>query len=642
MMPLPSQVSERYRPDIDGLRAIAVLSVIGFHTFPHFVKGGFVGVDIFFVISGYLITGIVIDATKESRFSYLEFYKRRIKRLFPSLLTVVAASFIVGWYVLLPDEFRQFGKHLAGGAGFVTNFLLWSESGYFDQSSDTKPLLHLWSLAVEEQFYIFWPLLLGLVWRRNRGILLVTALVAAASFTYSTTMVAYDAVAAFYSPLSRFWELMVGSILAYVARQADQRNQSLQTIRGALGLLLIAGSVMMLRIDFAFPGYWALPPTLGTYLIISAGPLGWLNRQLVGNQLVASLGLISYPLYLWHWPILVFAKLLKGGLLTPAERSASVTLAVGLAYLTYRHIEYPLRQSKTLRVPQGLVYAAASVGLIGLAIFDGNLKSRLDSEQLAPILAAKVDWEYPPVAVENHSFGPLRYFTEASRLEGYTLFLGDSNMEQFAPRIDFAIRNSPERLNGAIFVGNQLTCNLMKEFISGLDTCPSARSELAMLIERQSTQAVAIAMSWLAYEADFAKSGNQQRLIDLLREITRSKRAYIILNIPSGDELSPANMFIGSRLGTLKIKPISSLTFDFERFEGRYATVNRILTEIARESGASTIDPVTQLCPNRFCPIFDNNGKPLYLDTSHLTRSYATKAATFIDEALTPVRIDPE
>jgi peptidoglycan/LPS O-acetylase OafA/YrhL len=173
-MPVSSRGTEKYRPDIDGLRAIAVVAVVAFHSFPNFFKGGFVGVDIFFVISGFLISGIIIDALERDRFSYLDFYIRRIRRIFPALIVVVASTLIVGWYVLLPDEFQRFGKHLAAGAGFAANFVLWEESGYFDVASDTKPFLHLWSLAIEEQFYILWPLILGLVWRRWRGLLLAT------------------------------------------------------------------------------------------------------------------------------------------------------------------------------------------------------------------------------------------------------------------------------------------------------------------------------------------------------------------------------------------------------------------------------------------------------------------------------------
>ncbi|HEY3793828.1 MAG TPA: acyltransferase, partial [Bradyrhizobium sp.] len=344
-MPADSRVTEKYRPDIDGLRAIAVGSVVAFHAFPNFFKGGFVGVDIFFVISGYLISGIIVDAVERNRFSYLDFYIRRIRRIFPALVVVIAATLFVGWYVLLPDEFERLGKHLLAGAGFATNLVLWGEAGYFDVSSDTKPLLHLWSLAIEEQFYILWPLILGPVWRRKRGLLIATLSIAAISFAYNVISVVHHPVAAFYSPLARFWELMLGGVLAYLVRQKGEWLAHFRTPRAAGGLLLIGVSVFALNREFAFPGYWALLPTVGAFLVISAGFTNWISRYVLGNRLMVGIGLISYPLYLWHWPILVFAKIVKGGLLTPTDRVAAIAASVALAFLTYRFVEYPIRHS---------------------------------------------------------------------------------------------------------------------------------------------------------------------------------------------------------------------------------------------------------------------------------------------------------
>jgi peptidoglycan/LPS O-acetylase OafA/YrhL len=246
-----------YRPDIDGLRAIAVGAVVAFHTFPNIFKGGFVGVDVFFVISGFLISGIIVDDIEKDQFSYLNFYKRRIRRIFPALLVVIAATLIAGWYVLLPDEFQRVGKDLAAGAGFATNFILWDEAGYFDVASETKPLLHLWSLAIEEQFYIVWPLVLGLIWIRQRGLLLATLSIASVSFAYNVFSIEHHhADAAFYSPLSRFWELMLGGVLAYLVRQKAQWLSGFRSLQSAFGLSLIAISVFFLNKATAFPGFW--------------------------------------------------------------------------------------------------------------------------------------------------------------------------------------------------------------------------------------------------------------------------------------------------------------------------------------------------------------------------------------------------
>ncbi|HHF7373410.1 TPA: acyltransferase family protein, partial [Legionella bozemanae] len=204
-----------YRPDIDGLRAIAVLSVVGFHVFPTLIKGGFIGVDIFFVISGFLISSIIFNNLTNNNFNIFEFYSRRIKRIFPALLITLLACFIVGWFILFPHEYAQLGKHVLSGAGFFSNFTFWFEAGYFDNLAETKPLLHLWSLGVEEQYYIIWPLLLWLIWKKPPIIPGVLSIIFMASLIINIRVVHHDLVAAFYSPQTRFWELVAGSFLAY-------------------------------------------------------------------------------------------------------------------------------------------------------------------------------------------------------------------------------------------------------------------------------------------------------------------------------------------------------------------------------------------------------------------------------------------
>ena len=205
----------KYRPDIDGLRAVAVLSVVAFHAFPRWMPGGFIGVDIFFVISGFLISTIIFENLEKNTFNFIGFYARRIRRIFPALLIVLIFSYAFGWIALLADEYKQLGKHIAAGAGFVSNFVLWGESGYFDNSSDTKPLLHLWSLGIEEQFYIVWPFVLWLAWKKRFNLLTLGILVWLTSFYLNIQGVKKDVVATFYSPQTRFWELFAGSILAW-------------------------------------------------------------------------------------------------------------------------------------------------------------------------------------------------------------------------------------------------------------------------------------------------------------------------------------------------------------------------------------------------------------------------------------------
>ena len=204
-----------YRPDIDGLRAIAILCVVGYHAFPSVLPGGFIGVDIFFVISGYLISTIIYNEVERDDFSFRNFYSRRVRRIFPALLLILTVTLLFGWFVLYPDEFKQLGKHVVGGLTFVSNFVLLIEAGYFDSASETKPLLHLWSLGIEEQFYILWPIIILIAWKTKVNFLILSALIAYASFFSSQMEVSIQNL--FYHPINRFWELMIGGMLAYIS-----------------------------------------------------------------------------------------------------------------------------------------------------------------------------------------------------------------------------------------------------------------------------------------------------------------------------------------------------------------------------------------------------------------------------------------
>lgn len=343
----------KYRPDIDGLRAIAVLSVVAFHAFPTLITGGFVGVDVFFVISGFLISSIIFGSLEKNSFSFVEFYSRRVNRIFPALLLMLVATWAFGWFSLLADEYTQLGKHMAGGAAFVSNFILLGESSYFDNSAETKLLLHLWSLGIEEQFYLVWPLMVWAAWKARVNALILIVLVGGISFTINVMSVHTDPVATFYSPQTRFWELLVGSLLAYVARHKSMvspgwRAASSPTVRNLQSLtgatLLIAAFALTTK-SHQFPGWLALLPTIGAALIISAGPFAWINKTVLSSRLLVWFGLISFPLYLWHWPLLSFAHILEGSTASPTTLSLAVVTSVLLSWLTYKFVERPLRLS---------------------------------------------------------------------------------------------------------------------------------------------------------------------------------------------------------------------------------------------------------------------------------------------------------
>lgn len=364
--------STKYRADIDGLRALAIGLVVLYHAFPKLLPGGFIGVDIFFVISGYLISSIIYEHLSTHRFSFVDFYVRRIKRIFPALLIVLISCFALGWFTLLANEYQQLGKHIFGGAAFVSNLILWNESGYFDQASHLKPLLHLWSLGVEEQFYFLWPLLMYIAWKRQLNLLWVACSIFIISFALNLYQIYHveNIATTFYLPHTRFWELMAGAILAYLAHdnpnqysksaehaknsehlthsEHTENSQNLyrSDFQSIVAIALIGIGVVLINEHTLFPGYWAMLPVLGTVLLIHAGPTAWINRTFFSHRYAVWLGLISFPLYLWHWPALVFTRILEGSLITYTgviNRIIAILIAIALAWLTYWLLERPIR-----------------------------------------------------------------------------------------------------------------------------------------------------------------------------------------------------------------------------------------------------------------------------------------------------------
>jgi peptidoglycan/LPS O-acetylase OafA/YrhL len=380
-------VGPAYRADIDGLRAIAVLFVVAFHVFPQQARGGFVGVDIFFVISGYLISSIIRRDLQAGEFSFIAFYARRVRRIFPALIAVLVACLIGGWFVMFQDEFGLLGMSVGAAAGFVANFAALQGAGYFGPAAELTPLLHLWSLGIEEQFYLIWPLLVVLSWRRRFGPLAVAGIVFAASFAGNVVLVRTDATLAFYLPATRFWELMLGCGLAFAdlpkvkfPRPGHHRWVKLRSfyrrhandaheMAAWLGIAFVVAAFLLINPDRSFPGWWALLPTVGTALLILAGEMTSIG-MILSRPAVVHIGLISYPLYLWHWPILVFERILRVYEPTNLMKLAGVGAAFILADLTYRLIEKPVRYG-ALPASKSIAAAIAlgSTGCLGLLIY---------------------------------------------------------------------------------------------------------------------------------------------------------------------------------------------------------------------------------------------------------------------------------
>ncbi len=376
----------KYRKDIDGLRAIAVLSVVGFHAFPNWVKGGYVGVDIFFVISGYLISIIIFQSLSNETFSFYDFYSRRIKRIFPALILLLCSCFVLGFFEdPLDKPLNLLGKYIIGGVGFFTNFVLWNESSYFDKIAETKPLLHLWSLSIEEQFYIFWPISVVFIWKRKYNLFLIIFLILVFSFAINVYTVGKNPIAAFYSPLSRIWELMIGSMLAYITLYRPSNLEPLQNLISFFGLTSISIGVLFLDKQKAFPGWYALLPTVGAFFVIFAGHKAWFNRTLLSNPLLVGIGLISYPLYLWHWLGLYILSNFNHNLHVSSQklRLIIITLSILLSWVTYKFLEYPIRFGKnSKRIVWLLCLIMIGIGILGsIAFYSGFDRFRFSKDQ---------------------------------------------------------------------------------------------------------------------------------------------------------------------------------------------------------------------------------------------------------------------
>lgn len=360
-----------YRPDIDGLRALAVCFVVCYHAFPATVKAGFIGVDIFFVISGYLIGGIILTNLQANEFSYGNFYFRRILRIFPALILVFLGVLIAGYICLLPDEFKNLGLSVLTGGFFVENFLLWKSAGYFDTAAHAKPLLNLWSLGIEEQFYIIFPLLLLFCWKKKLRIFSILAILTLISLTDCIWLRALDPTADFYSPLTRIWELFVGCMLKAMEmsprygtvrgrvnrifskifyRESTNSQDGFGLFLALLGLCTLGFSSIRIMPGSWYPGWLALLPVCAALCLIGAGQTNFISHYLFCNRAAIFIGKISYPLYLWHWPLLSFAWIINGHLdsSTCMLRAALVLTAFLLACMTYLFVERPVRLKRCL------------------------------------------------------------------------------------------------------------------------------------------------------------------------------------------------------------------------------------------------------------------------------------------------------
>jgi peptidoglycan/LPS O-acetylase OafA/YrhL len=668
----PTGHEVRYRPDIDGLRAIAILAVVAFHAFPRALPGGFIGVDIFFVISGYLISSLILAGLAKGSFTIAGFYGRRIRRIFPALVTVLAACGLFGWWVLLPYEYAPLGKHIAGAAGFVNNVILALEAGYFDRAIRMKPLAHLWSLGVEEQFYIFWPVVLWVACRLKRGsAFAVAAVFAALSYLLNMATLTGHPVADFYLPFGRAWELMAGALLAALHGEPRPQGsgsltagQPLPRGRGSLlgspdllsiaGLLSILVGLFLLNGSQPFPGWRALFPVVGTALLIAAGSGAWLNRVVLSNRWIVGCGLISYPFYLWHWPIFSLQNYLLPGDDSRALRAGMIIVSALLAWLTWRFIERPIREApiSAARIT-ALAACMAMAGCAGILVANGTIQPRASRYGTDQVARAVEEWDYPGASLHPFAFEGRTFYSLASQsASGQTLYLGDSQIEQFAPRIVKLAAASPGDYHSPVFATG-----------SGCPPLPGVRRRVSHencqgLVEagvayshRPDVAAIVIGAHWSDYlymdEACFERGSGCEdltpdspavakaaaRLENMLAAWKREgKRVYLILESPSANAIDPVRI-PRRRFGDFSVIGGSTAGIRVGDMTARNRAL-ALLKPLAERAGATAIDPVAFLCPAGFCPALTPEGDAIYKDASHIRPLYVADRVQFLDETL--------
>lgn len=565
------------------------------------VPGGFIGVDIFFVISGYLISGNIVSRIEAGAFTLGDFYVRRARRILPALALTIAATLAAGWVVLTPSAYRALGLHALSGALFFPNLTFWSEVGYFDPAAETKPLLHLWSLGIEEQFYLLWPVLLMTLSRRQRLLVPVLCAVVAASFAYSCYAARYSPAAAFYSPFSRLWELGAGGILFMFLRKPAKN-----AILSSLGIILIAASALLLKKTSSFPGAAAVPPVAGALLVIASG------SRILDRKLPELVGKISYPLYLWHWPLLSFAAI--NGTDSFELRVVIVAASLTLSVLTYQWVEKPIRFGKFKRsgVVASCMVMVGLAGLSALVFLDRGVPERLPLEIRSFLELAEYDpktdgrvpacWVYDTTPFE--SYGP------ECRI-GATLFWGDSH----AARL----------YSGLGSVGAEAAQFTRNSCLPSLQTapqsvCDQSNANIIAEIKRLKPRRVIIFAAWLNYGVVWQMNVNQAEAI-------RRAVAQLRQTVDDVIILGPAPVWAPD---------LPSATFRFW-FKNRslpdrmppaakaYQSADAVLKAIAQQEGVRFISVFDALCNVEGCLTHtpDSKSDLLAWDYGHFTSSGA-------------------
>jgi peptidoglycan/LPS O-acetylase OafA/YrhL len=618
-------VRRDYREDIDWLRAIAVLAVVAFHFEAPAVFGGFVGVDIFFVISGYLITGIIQSELQGGGFSFARFYERRVRRLLPALYAMVALTAIPSFHYLLTSERAEFFRSVAAVVTFTSNFFFWFQTGYFDHAAVEKPLLHTWSLAVEEQFYLALPLMLWGLARvaRGRRIALPAALGALglASFTLCVWLMNSDRSAnAFFMSPPRAWEFLIGGVVAIPGFPVLRHALAQQIARG-IALLLIAIPIFSLRQGPGFPGFNALAPCIGAAMFIWSGiGVPSLKRSGYSPLTIAKFfGQISYSLYLWHWPLFTFARFSRNSLvLDGTDKIALFALTVMISYLSWRFVEQPFRLKSlapTRRAAFGIAGLASVVLLAGGAVGIVLSRTPSDADRAALQLESYNIYNYQPLYRLGDCFAPDRGVFGDSCLALATgktnwLLWGDS----LAAHYFHGLRKATDPQSVNILQATQAACMpTLNAAAQGNASCRGFAAQMDGFFRERKPDLVIMSADWLEYGRPPRFDG---MIADLGQTISRLNELGIAVVL-----LGPAVQFrarLPSMLMRAHLRAIEPRSDDFV-LPDIFALDDRMKAALPAHAKFAYISVVDAACPLRQCPLTVDGGIPLSWDHAHLT-----------------------
>jgi peptidoglycan/LPS O-acetylase OafA/YrhL len=618
-------VRRDYREDIDWLRAIAVLAVVAFHFEAPAVFGGFVGVDIFFVISGYLITGIIQSEVQDGNFSFARFYERRLRRLLPALYAMVALTAIPSLHYLLTSEREEFFRSIAAVVTFTSNFFFWFQTGYFDHAAVEKPLLHTWSLAVEEQFYLALPVLLWALLRfvRSGRIALTAALGALglASFALSIWLMQTElsATAFFMSP-PRAWEFLIGALVATSGFPVP-RHALAQKIARGVALLLIAIPIFSLRQGPGFPGFNALAPCIGAAMFIWSG-IG-VPMQKRGPyspfHVARFFGRISYSLYLWHWPLFTFARFSRSSLvLDAADKSALFALTVAISWLSWRFVELPFRRGTLVPTPRAAFRIAGLATLVlsaGCAIGIVLSRTPSDADRVALQLESYNAYDYQPLYRFGSCFAPASGAFDDGCLGFATgktnvMLWGDSLAAHYFHGLGKL--TDPQAVN--ILQATQAAC--MPTFnaaVQGTASCRSFAGQMDGFFRDHKPDLVILSGDWLEYSRPPRFEGMIADLKQTISTLNGAGVAVVLLGPAVQFRTRLPSMLMRAHLRHADVRPDDFVLPDI------FALDQAMKAALPAQEKFSYISVVDALCPLRQCPITIDGGIPLAWDHAHLT-----------------------